>query len=535
MVVSVMEDVTPHRMAKEALRESEERFALAMKGANEGLWDIRFDKGTVYFSPRWKSLLGYEEDEFTASLSEWRARIAAKDRRRALAALRRLRAGVDRELDIDLSMRRKDGKWRDMRVRGFPVFDRDSKIARIVGTMNDVTRSKRQAVSQRLAAAIFASTQEGVVVTDARSKIVAVNPAFQAITGFSEQDAVGSSMSILHSGRQDAQFYKDMWAQLQQTGQWQGESLEQAQGREIYPQWLTISTVRTEDAGINYVGVFADITRLKQSESRLAFLAHYNPLTGLPNRLLLQSRLEQSILRAGATKTSGAVLFLDLDRFKTVNDSLGRAAGDEISTASPGAGTSSSIPPTLWRVLASTNSSSSLKTPTRTRPAIWRASDRGRRTAVHPEFGREAYVGLSIGVSLFPRDAAQAETLIQQADSALYVAKGMGGSAFWFYSGVLTAEANARLELETGVRRGDRTRRVRTCVSAGRRHGERQNRHRQALLRWRSPTASSRRTISYRWPKRPVSLCRWAISCCVAPARRCAAGLIRACRSNASP
>lgn len=169
------------------------------------------------------------------------------------------------------------------------------------------------------------------MITDLEPRIVAVNRAYMEITGYRKSEVIGKNPKLIKSGRHDQAFYQSMWNNLIQAGYWRGEIWNRRKNGEIYPQWLTISTVHDESGKPrNYVGVFTDISQIKQSEARLEHLAHYDPLTGLPNRLLAQSRLQHAIERADRNHYRVATLYLDLDRFKNVNDSLGHPAGDEL-------------------------------------------------------------------------------------------------------------------------------------------------------------------------------------------------------------
>ncbi len=310
---------------------------------------------------------------------------------------------------------------------------------------------------QRLAAAVFSATQEGIVITDLEGRVEAVNPAFCAITGYEEAELLGENMRILKSNRQEPAFYQAMWQTLTLTGHWQGEIWNRRKDGEIYPEWLTISTVRDgDDAPINYVGVFLDISQIKTSEQRLQHLAQHDPLTGLPNRQLFLSRLEHALERSARQQGGGAVLILDLDQFKHVNDSLGHPAGDELLQV---------VASRLRRSLRDQDTLARLGgdeflillEDQRDAQGAAVVADKllqGLALPFHISSGNEVYMGASIGICLYPQDGDHAATLIQHADSALYQAKALGRNNSCFYDEDQTRRADARLSLEAALRRG---------------------------------------------------------------------------------
>ncbi len=183
----------------------------------------------------------------------------------------------------------------------------------------------------RMAAAVFDSTLEGVLVTDRNGLIVHVNRAFMRITGYQQDEVLGQRPNKFKSGRHDAAFYKQIYDTLEACGEWSGEIWNRRKSGEIYPQWQTICAIR-DDAGAlsHYVAVFSDISAIKHSEEELTYLAHHDPLTGLPNRLLFSDRAEQALTAAQSNKRGCALLLLDLDHFQSINDSLGHAVGDQL-------------------------------------------------------------------------------------------------------------------------------------------------------------------------------------------------------------
>ncbi len=307
----------------------------------------------------------------------------------------------------------------------------------------------------RQAAAVFDCTREGVLVTDARGRIVHVNRAFIEITGYQVDDVMGRQPSLFKSGRHSPAFYEQMFRTLNQDGEWSGEIWNRRKSGEIYPQWQTIRVIHDDQGQIShYVAVFSDISAIKHSERELAHLAHHDPLTDLPNRLLFTDRAEQALASAQIHKRGCALLMLDLDHFKIINDSLGHNVGDQLLKAvgerlqglfGPGV-TLARLGGDEFAVLAESC------------PQVVQAAALAQRIIDSMKLpfvfdGHQLFVSVSIGISLFPSDALSAEQLLRNADSALFKAKSSGREGFALYTEELTAHAQNRIEVGNELRR----------------------------------------------------------------------------------
>jgi diguanylate cyclase (GGDEF)-like protein/PAS domain S-box-containing protein len=343
----------------------------------------------------------------------------------------------------ELVARRGDGSRFDAQVGASLVHDGQGRILCLMGSFVDVTERNRAAQRLRQAASVFASTEEGVVISDPRGVILDVNAAFTEITGYDRAEAIGRTPSLLRSDRHDAAFYEAFWAALKNEGGWRGEIWNRRKNGEVYPEWLTVNAVRDADGElINYVAVFSDISGLKRSQAKLAHLAHHDALTDLPNRLLFLDRLSHAISRAERDGSQLAVLFTDLDGFKSVNDALGHYAGDR-----------------LLQEMAGRLAGAIRKDDTVARlggdefvlliERLHAPEDAGALAgklleALAAPFtldGQELHVTGSIGISLFPRDGNAAEELVQRADAAMYAAKATGRNACRYYAPARTEGA----------------------------------------------------------------------------------------------
>ncbi|WP_213878347.1 phosphodiesterase DibA [Pseudomonas sp. dw_358] len=341
----------------------------------------------------------------------------------------------------------------------------------------------------RLATAVYDNTLEGVLVTDRQGRIVHVNPAFIDITGYSIEQVLGQNPNTFKSGHHPAEFYRQMFDTLAQKDKWSGEIWNRRKSGEVYPQWQTIQVIRDDQGELShYVAVFSDISAIRRSEQELTRLAHHDPLTGLPNRLLFSALAEQALSSARTARQGCALLMIDLDWFQQVNDGFGHATGDLLlktvvrrlqNLCAPGL-TLARLGGDEFALLAEDCFT------------LNQATSLAQRImgVLKPAFqvqGHTLLIGASVGISLFPHDADNAEQLLRNADSALFKAKGKGRGGYALYTEELTAHAQQRVEITAQLRDALEQNQLRVYyqpvhdLASGRLVGA------EALVRWQHP------------------------------------------------
>ena len=336
---------------------------------------------------------------------------------------------------MEYRLRRHDGEYRWILDMGHPLNDLEGEFSGYLGACFDVTERHQAAEQLSLTASVFLHAREGIIIADPNGKIVDVNQAFTLITGFSRDEAIGQSPSMLGAGQQSTAFYQAMWQELKQIGQWHGELLNRKKSGEVFVELLTISAVLNSAGELrHYVGIFSDITIQKEHEQRLEKLAHFDPLTSLPNRALLNDRLAMSIAMATRNKTLLAVCMLDLDGFKAVNDNYGHAAGDQLLIE---------FSRRIQLVLRDTDTLSrlggdefvillnNLETLEQGMEVIRRVLCEASHS--YEIDGDTLAISASVGVTVFPDDGVDPDLLMRHADQAMYIAKQSGRNRYFLF------------------------------------------------------------------------------------------------------
>ena len=358
-----------------------------------------------------------------------------------------------------------------------------------IAVKEDITRQKETEEQLKMIEAVFNTSNEAIMVADGNGLIKTINPAFTRITGYDLQDVKGQNPSILSSGRHDPLFYDTMWQEILRRGSWSGEIWNRRKNGTIYPEWLSVSVVYDNEGNVHeYVAVFSDITKRKNDEAQIVRQAYYDELTELPNRTLMLDRLNLAIATADRDEQKIALLFIDLDRFKYVNDSLGHEYGDDL------------LKQVAVRLNECVRETDTVARFGGDEFVILLHNIKSDADASHvaqklisllssPFYlsGREIIIGASIGIAMHPGDANTADILIRNADLAMYKAKQSGRNQAHFFTAAMQEHANQRMTLEQDLRHALAREQLEVHyqpIMAGR---SRQIKGVEALLRWRHP------------------------------------------------
>ncbi len=453
-MVFTTRDMTELKKAERDLRDSEEKFSKAFHSNLDSITITSLDDGLIIDANRGaEKLFGYESVDVigktSTELGIWEI---PSDRDRFKDLLKAQGFVTNQET----RMRHANGAILDVLISAESI--ELDKQACLVVTTRDITSMKRATQELALAATTF-NTHDAIVITDRDANILRVNPAYSRITGYAPEEVIGKNQCILNSGHHEPAFYKTLWQQLKQTGTWQGEIWNRRKNGEIYPQWETITGVRDEAGEItHFVGILQDITERKLAESEIVRLAFYDTLTELPNRRLLLDRLEHELHSAERREECGALLFIDLDHFKTLNDSLGHAIGDELliqvasrlkdsvrdgDTAARHGGDEFVV------LLSGLGENLQIATENTLTVVSKIQSELSRSYSL---LGFEHQITPSIGIAIFPHDSDNRDDLLKYADTAMYRAKAAGRNTVCFYQPDMQKIAKYRHDMEMDLR-----------------------------------------------------------------------------------
>nr|WP_305906742.1 CHASE domain-containing protein [Methylomarinum sp. Ch1-1]MDP4519445.1 EAL domain-containing protein [Methylomarinum sp. Ch1-1] len=416
------------------LRNLSQRLDLAQESAGIGTWDLDLTNNHLLWDVRMFKLYGMSPENFTHNLDCWSSCLHPNDFPRVESEFKRsIATGEKFKSSFRISLG--NGEIRVLEAHATLLQDSGGKPVRMVGINSDITERRRNEEKLMLAANVFEHAHEGIMITDENERIIDVNPTFCELTGYSKNEIIGETPRMLQSGRQEKAFYQHMWQEIKTSGFWQGEIWNRRKNGELYAELLSISTIRElGEQSYRYVAIFSDITKLKHQQEKLIRLAHYDALTQLPNRVLLADHLNKAMAQARRSGLVLAVCYLDLDGFKPVNDNYGHDVGDQLLVK---------VAERLNDHMRASDSVSrlggdefvlllnNLEGVEECDHALQRLME--RMTATYHVDDKRILVSASIGVTLFPWDDVDADTLLRHADQAMYRAKENGRNRYQIF------------------------------------------------------------------------------------------------------
>lgn len=497
-IAGTLQDVTEQRrmldeLAEREIREariraSEERFRWTFEQAAVGIVHTGIDGQFLRCNEKFAEITGYPIEE--VSKLRFQDLTLPEELEESVRNVRELFEGKIERAVFENRYRRRDGSMVWVKLTCSVQRDDDGRPLHLINVVEDIDARKNAEEQLRLAYLVYESSSEAMVVTAADSTIISVNPAFTRLTGYTLEEAVGKRTNLLNSGRQEREFFEEMWAQLNATGRWHGEIWNRRKNGELFLEWLSINSIFNKDGTVfRRVALFSDITELKKSQETIWQQANFDALTNLPNRRMFYDRLQQEIKKCNRSGHRLALLFIDLDRFKEVNDTLGHEKGDILLQE---------VARRLGNCVRETDTVGRLGGDEFT-ILISELTERGsldrvagtilEKVAVPYRLGQDiAYVSASIGITIFPDDAGNIEGLLKNADHAMYESKHHGRNRYNYFKPFMQ---------EASIRRVTLANDLRTALSNQELHihfqpivelGAGHIRKAEALLRWRHPS-----------------------------------------------
>ncbi len=445
-------DVSEQKVAEQAVRESEQRFRQLTENIDQVFWIsdpllTRID----YISPAYETIWGRTCASLIEAPRSFLESVHPDDRQELIATLAANEAG--RPYSTEYRILRPDGNIRWICDRGFPVFDQQGRVYRCAGIAEDITKRRARDEQLRLQGLALSAAANSIFITDKDGHILWVNAAFCRLSGYGIDELVGQNPRILKSGKHDACYYEHCWRTILSGKVWSGEVIERRKNGEFYTVQQTITPLTdTSGAVTHFIAVHEDITARKDAEARIEHLAYHDPLTGLCNRAELHNRLEQAVDHATRNSASLALHFIDLDRFKVINDTLGHPTGDALLQA---------VAKRLERCLRASDTVARIggdefavlqrDIADLERAAALASKMVGIMAEPFRVLGRDIHITPSIGISVFPLDSSRPDELVKNADMAMYLAKSEGRNNFQFFTAELNEQLRDRLALESDL------------------------------------------------------------------------------------
>lgn len=450
---AVQRDITSQKEAELELQKSKETLDLVLKSSNDGIWDWNVIDDTIERSLSWSQILGHTTQGLAANRAEWLALIHPDDLERANQQMNSFLAGEQSRYSMELRMRHLDGHYVYVLTRGYIVRDAQGQAVRVCGTTSDLSVQKEADAKLSLAAAVFQQSREGITVTDAQCNIIMVNKAFTDMTGYTEAEVLGNNPRLQASGRHNRDFFQAMWESIAAKGHWEGEIWNCRKDGTIYPEWLTIAAMRNgKNEVTHYIGSFSDLSDAKAAEGRIQHLSHFDTLTGLPNRALLQDRTEHGISMAQRAGEPLTMMLVGIDHLRSVNDSLGHHIGDDLlvemarrlSDAVREQDTVARLGGKEFvLVLPGTSGEGGAHLAT---GLLWKLAQ-----PLSLE-GHELTLTASIGIASYPDNGGDFDTLLKSVEIAMHRAQSQGRDTFQFYSEAMYQQVVARDQMVKALR-----------------------------------------------------------------------------------
>ena len=450
--IALLRDITKQKNSIKTLIRSEENLNQAQQLASIGHWELDLIKNKLYWSDEVYRIFGLEPQEFGATYEAFLQYVHPEDHEVVNSAYSESVKNIS-SYQIEHRVITKQGDIKYVEERCTHEVDLTGEVIRSIGTVHDITQRVESENKLKLASNVYKYSTDAIVITDTNNNIISVNKAFEELTGYYQREILGKNPNIISSGWGDEIFYKEMWDTILKDGIWEGEIWDRKKSGDLYAASQSIIAVKDKDDNIiNYIGISHDITETKENEKHIKQLAYYDFLTKLPNRKLFQQEVESYIKASHYNDKKFAILFLDLDNFKWVNDSLGHQFGDKILIH-----VSNLINDIVSddAVLARLGGDEFIiLTPYQTPLNVSRLASQIIESVRYPIMldNNEINVGWSIGISLFPENGTTYDSLLQNADTAMYKAKDKGKNTFKYFNTEMNEAAKKRLEIDTRLR-----------------------------------------------------------------------------------